>query len=232
MTKLRNVFLLCCCIAGSAAAAAERAKEIEWPDLLPPEQKVLEDDLITLQQQLWALPEAERELWYDVAYERSVRDGIEDGTLKEADMTAEDHAILKSAPAAKTPDAVEYWNKVDAARAKLQKMDTGVASELSGERVRIAGYALPLEFKGSEITEFLLVPYVGACIHAPAPPANQIVLVKPTSPFTSDGLFAPVWVEGVLDIESGSHDLSLVDGTAPVETGYAVNAGEVKPYRR
>jgi hypothetical protein len=29
------------------------------------------------------------------------------------------------------------------------------------------GYPLPLELSGKEVTEFLLVPYVGACIHPP-----------------------------------------------------------------
>jgi len=41
--------------------------------------------------------------------------------------------------------------------------------ELEGTRIRMPGYALPLEYDGKEVVEFLLVPWVGACIHTPPP---------------------------------------------------------------
>ena len=53
-----------------------------------------------------------------------------------------------------------------------------VVAELNGKRVRIGGYVVPLDFEATTIKEFLLVPFVGACIHVPPPPANQIVYVK------------------------------------------------------
>jgi hypothetical protein len=69
------------------------------------------------------------------------------------------------------------------------------------KKVRIPGYAVPLDTERSETREFLLVPYFGACIHTPPPPANQIVLVRPTAqskikkmPESMD----VVWVEGEL----------------------------------
>ena len=50
-----------------------------------------------------------------------------------------------------------------------------VVEALDGERVRLGGYVLPLDFNGpQEVTRFLLVPYVGACIHVPPPPPNQL----------------------------------------------------------
>lgn len=49
---------------------------------------------------------------------------------------------------------------------------------LDGESIRIAGYLVPLEYNEKKlISEFLLVPYYGACIHTPPPPANQIIHV-------------------------------------------------------
>lgn len=42
---------------------------------------------------------------------------------------------------------------------------------LNGRKIRIAGFALPLEGEGSKVTEFLIVPYFGACIHSP--PSGQ-----------------------------------------------------------
>jgi hypothetical protein len=52
---------------------------------------------------------------------------------------------------------------------ELQGVINGVA--------RVPGYMVPLEDNLEEVTEFLLVPYPGACIHVPPPPPNQIVRV-------------------------------------------------------
>jgi hypothetical protein len=64
------------------------------------------------------------------------------------------------------------------------------------ENDRMPGYVLPLEFSGSKVTEFLLVPWVGACIHTPPPEANQIVYVKADKPFDIRRTFDAVWVTG------------------------------------
>lgn len=50
-------------------------------------------------------------------------------------------------------------------------------NDLDGQEVRIAGYFVPLAFRGPKVVEFLIVPFAGACIHVPPPPANQIVHV-------------------------------------------------------
>src|SRR4051812_19776056 len=50
-----------------------------------------------------------------------------------------------------------------------------VRFELQGSRVRLPGYVVPLDEARGGVKEFLLVPYFGACIHVPPPPANQIV---------------------------------------------------------
>ena len=72
-----------------------------------------------------------------------------------------------------------------------------VRAELDGQRIRLPGYVVPLEYSTGAIRDFLLVPYFGACIHSPPPPANQIVLVtlqKPARLRTMDAC----WVAGVL----------------------------------
>ena len=94
----------------------------------------------------------------------------------------------------------------------------------------MAGYALPLEFEGTEVKEFLLVPYVGACIHTPPPPANQIVHVKYDEGFENKGLFDPVWVIGEMSIVSSKQSLFLVDGSADISAGYSLQASSVNPY--
>jgi hypothetical protein len=51
-----------------------------------------------------------------------------------------------------------------------------------GQVVRIPGFVVPLEDSKEGLKEFLLVPYFGACIHSPPPPANQIIHVLPRTP--------------------------------------------------
>ncbi len=62
--------------------------------------------------------------------------------------------------------------------AAKQSMIGKVRNELNGSKVKIPGFVIPLEGDDKAVTEFLLVPYFGACIHVPPPPPNQIIYVK------------------------------------------------------
>lgn len=75
-----------------------------------------------------------------------------------------------------------------------------VVERLAGERVRIPGFLVPLETSGEQISEFLLVPYFGACVHVPPPPANQLIHVIPDKPVPAGWNMLPVWVEGVMAV--------------------------------
>lgn len=115
---------------------------------------------------------------------------------------------------------------------KRRKAAESVNESLDGKRVRMPGYVLPLEVDGRKVTEFLLVPYVGACIHEPVPPPNQIVHVKNAQGFEAAGLFTSVWVEGVIRTGRKESMLRLVDGAAAVPTGYSLAADKVESYRK
>jgi len=104
-------------------------------------------------------------------------------------------------------------------------------SALDGQVIRMPGYLLPLEFSGRLVSEFLLVPWVGACIHTPPPPPNQIVYVKADKPFEFSGLFTPVWVTGQMAASSSRKSLYLIDGTADIDVGYSLRASQVEPYK-
>jgi hypothetical protein len=69
---------------------------------------------------------------------------------------------------------------------------------LIGQLVRIPGFVVPLEEGQNGMTEFLLVPYFGACVHSPPPPSNQIIHVLPKVPARSLRSMDTVWVSGVL----------------------------------
>ena len=64
-----------------------------------------------------------------------------------------------------------------------------VVSELDGQEVRLPGFMVPTDSEGTETSEFLLVPYFGACIHVPPPPSNPIVYVKTGAGYPMKELF-------------------------------------------
>ena len=71
-------------------------------------------------------------------------------------------------------------------------------NDMDGASVRIPGYLVPLEDTKTGLKEFLLVPYFGACIHTPPPPANQIIYVKADKPPKGFHSMDTVWVSGTL----------------------------------
>ena len=52
------------------------------------------------------------------------------------------------------------------------------ARDLNNKIVSVPGFMVPLEDDADQVTEFLLVPFAGACIHVPPPPPNQMIYVK------------------------------------------------------
>lgn len=82
-------------------------------------------------------------------------------------------------------------------------------AELDGVKVRIPGYTVPFEYgSNAEITEFLLVPYFGACLHAPPPPPNQTIFVQTDQPMTLKDLAQAVWIEGTLTAQTQDTELA------------------------
>ncbi len=115
-----------------------------------------------------------------------------------------------------------------------QKASEAVVEDLDSKTVSLGGFILPLEFSGTKATEFLLVPWVGACIHTPPPPPNQIVHVKmgENEAWESKGLFAPVKVTGRMSTKATKQNLFLVDGSADINIGYFMQASTVKEYSK
>ena len=100
---------------------------------------------------------------------------------------------------------------------------TKLNTDLHGAYVRIPGFVIPLELGAEGVTEFVLVPYVGACIHTPPPPPNQLVLVRTIEPWPSDNLWDAVWVTGRISTQLMSTEIA--------ETGYAMVADRMEVYK-
>ena len=100
---------------------------------------------------------------------------------------------------------------------------TGVVEELNGVLVKIPGFVVPLEVSAEgKVSEFLLVPYFGACIHYPPPPANQIVYITAEEPMDLESTWEPIWATGELRTEFRESDLAY--------SGYTMAAQAIEIY--
>jgi hypothetical protein len=94
---------------------------------------------------------------------------------------------------------------------------------MAGKVVKLPGYLVPLDQDKAGIREFLLVPYFGACIHTPPPPANQIVHVRSAIPIKGLRTMDAVWASGTLGLERNNSELGI--------SGYSMSAERVVKYK-
>ena len=98
-----------------------------------------------------------------------------------------------------------------------------VVNSLDGQTIRLPGYIVPLQVsEEGRTTEFLLVPYFGACIHVPPPPSNQIVHVTSEVGVKLDELYQPYWIEGALLVKASTSELA--------DAGYQMEADRIFAY--
>lgn len=115
--------------------------------------------------------------------------------------------------------------RADEFMAKLKDLwdKAPVREDLDGKIVKIPGFVVPVEGNDKETTGFLLVPYYGACIHVPPPPANQtIYVVTEAGKGTKPGLFDVIWVSGTMSVQRIENDIA--------EAGYTLYATDIQPY--
>ncbi|MCE2746703.1 MAG: DUF3299 domain-containing protein [Burkholderiales bacterium] len=114
--------------------------------------------------------------------------------------------------------------KAQEALDKMRKAwnDAPINTAYTGKKVRLPGFAIPIEESEKGVAEFLLVPYFGACIHTPPPPANQVIHVKLSKPEPALGAMQPYWVWGTLSASKFSGELG--------DSAYLLSASGLQPY--
>ncbi|WP_226778907.1 DUF3299 domain-containing protein [Oceaniglobus trochenteri] len=110
----------------------------------------------------------------------------------------------------------DTWNPI------YDQNATKLNTELDGVAVKLPGYIIPLDTGVTGVTTFVLVPYVGACIHVPPPPPNQLVFVTTEAPWPSDSLWDAIWVYGRLSARPRSTEIA--------EIGYHLVAENIEIY--
>ncbi|MEC7289426.1 MAG: DUF3299 domain-containing protein [Pseudomonadota bacterium] len=110
-----------------------------------------------------------------------------------------------------------------AADAMVQIGTFNTVKELNEIKVRIPGYTVPFEYgANAEIKEFLLVPYYGACLHAPPPPPNQTVFAMTDEPIKLRDLAQAVWIEGTMYTQTQESELA--------DAAYTIRVDKVEKY--
>nr|WP_314877081.1 DUF3299 domain-containing protein [uncultured Pseudomonas sp.] len=98
-----------------------------------------------------------------------------------------------------------------------------VVQALDNQQIKLPGYIVPLEVsEEGRTTEFLLVPYYGACIHVPPPPSNQIVHIFSEMGVRVEDLYQPYWIEGRMHVKASSSELA--------DAGYQMEAEKIYAY--
>jgi len=90
---------------------------------------------------------------------------------------------------------------------------------LDGAYIKLPGYIIPWDISSAGVTSFVLVPYVGACIHVPPPPPNQLIFVETKTPWPSESLWEAVWVTGTMRHEFQATEIA--------DIGYFLAADEM-----
>jgi hypothetical protein len=118
-----------------------------------------------------------------------------------------------------TPEAEVLYEKI------MDEMSNAPLNEkLNNKRIKLPGFIAPLTQQKGRITEFLLVPYFGACIHVPPPPVNQTVLVKTAAGngIWTEDVYEPIWVSGPITLEGKKTDIG--------EAGYLITGATIERY--
>ena len=215
---LRQLFLPALLLL-SFAAQAQTPRDVGWRDLMPPRTEVGNPFAkLTAEQQRALL---------DLA---TLRDRMREGAAAPAESERADERTLSGQLKRDGLDVEGLLATRNRMLEAHRSRARAVNPQLDGQVVRIAGYLLPLEFSGKSIREFLLVPWVGACIHTPPPPANQIVHVTLEQAFEHDGLFKPVVVTGRMSARESRKSVFVVDGTSDVEVSYLLRGTQVSAH--
>ncbi len=211
---VRTLLIFLIAIAAQQTWAAEK---ISWENLMPPIDSLLNP--------LANLSSEQKMDFEDVFWTENLKQQGRPASRSIEEQTAESRKRLQD----QGLDVDQLIKKTIEYQDLIIRQQSVTVPSLNGKTVQLPGYVLPLESEGNKVTEFLLVPYVGACIHTPPPPANQIVHVRSLEGIEIDGLFTAVWVTGQISIEKKLQSIDLSDGQSKFEVGYALQAIAVEP---
>ncbi len=116
--------------------------------------------------------------------------------------------------------------EIEALYAKITKeMTTSLVNKsIHNKWIKLPGFIAPLNNDNALITEFLLVPYFGACVHVPPPPTNQTVLVRvaDNNGIKMEDSMGAFWISGKIQLDTNKTDIG--------EAGYSIQDAMIEFY--
>jgi len=204
-----------------APAYGSTTMELEWSDLVP---------VVEFENPFETMPRNQLNNLATVDKMRQMKEAgeqISDEILQAAEEA--EQALLKEkididGMLAKKEEIIEI----------MRKRGESVVPALDGKQISMSGFILPIEYDGTKVTEFLLLPWEGACIHTPPPPQNQIVHVFVDEKIAreSQGLFELVNITGTINTDQKTESLYVVDGTMDINMGYTMQAKIIEPIKK
>lgn len=218
--SIRSLIAVVLAVVALTASQVHARELIKWTNLLP-QAEALKDPFNTL-------TDDQRFDIETIMWARSLSD--EERALDHNRQPVEDAAKYERAFVKAGLDVDKLMKARTAYEAEIARRQKLVNKDLNGTDIKIAGYLLPLEFSEKGEKDFLLVPYVGACVHVPPPPANQMVLVRLAKEMKVKDLYTPVWISGQMKTKQSSAALRLIDGSRDVSVGYHIDGANAEIY--
>ncbi len=171
----------------AAPAPADTTAALSWADLIPKS--------ATEKGALDALsPDHQKTIEY-IAWARNMQSL---GLMREDSGSVWHAVLLAETLEAQGLDVDALVALMEARRHRQQRQRRSFVGALDGTAIRIDGYVLPIKRAGQKSTEFLLVPSLRACSHAPPTP-NQAIYVRVDDGLQLQSLFRPIHqIYGVL----------------------------------
>ena len=203
----------------SIVHAIETPRIVNWDNLVP--------EMATIDYPFDSLTSEQSS---DLEFLISTRNMRQQGIISKVDEIFEQGVVIRFKLIRQGIEVDKLLASYDRFVDEIEKRNKMANHNLEGQLIRIPGYALPLEHKDLGVKDLLLVPYVGACIHVPPPPANQIVYVRLKDAHILESVYEPVWITGRLSLKASNKSLSFVDGNAGIETAYTLTGFKIEPY--
>jgi hypothetical protein len=207
-------------VAVGRANAQTEARPITWDDLLPKEVEPFDDPF----------EELSEEQLLDLGMVARIRYLLENEKISADGSDAKDEKEIVTRLGEQGIDVDYLLSQRERVAGERQKRSEAVDKSVDGHPVKIPGYMLPLKREQGRVSEFLLVPWVGACIHTPPPPPNQMVHVAVPGGAEDKGRFAAIWIEGEITLKPGTYELYLVDGSREINVAYTMSTDAISEY--
>lgn len=206
-----------CGLMFAAQVAVAAPGLLDWDDLRPP--AVVEDNPFTRlnAEQIDLLSELARSRIQQRRFGR----GGDAAQAREREVIA----IL----AAQGLDAEALLLRRDSLIAERRAQAETPIPEADGRTAELRGYIVPVSGDDLQVTEFLLIPWAGACSHTPPPPPNQVVHVRPATPVAVVAARQYVTVSGAVRVSAQEQTLNMIDGLQTVRSGYSIDTALVIP---